>query len=206
MIAIVKSYVLKSHPAHVPHGGRASGGNDVIAGLRLLQHQPHCLDIIACETPVAFRIDIAEPQLILPAELDPRHGVGHLARDELDAAQRRFVIEQDAGRSMHCVAFAVVDRAPMREKLGHAIGTAWMEGRVLVLLLVLDQPKHFAGRRLIEPDCRIPGAYRLEHVQRADTGDLRREHRLLPRRRDEALRGKVVNLVDRRALHDALDR
>ena len=81
-----------------------------------------------------------------------------------------------------------------------------MEGRVLVLLLALDQSKHLAGRRLIEPDRRIPAAYRLEHVQRADTGDLRREHRLLPRRRDEALRGKVVNLVDRRALHDALDR
>ena len=94
----------------------------------------------------------------------------------------------------------------MREKLGHAIWAAWMEGSVLVLLLVLDQPKHFAGRRLIEPYRGIAGAYRLEHVQRADTGDLRREHRLLPRRRDEALRGKVINLVDRRALHDALDR
>ena len=110
------------------------------------------------------------------------------------AAQRRLVIEQDAARSVHVETLAIVYRRPVRKELRDAIRAARMEWRRFVLSFTLDQTEHFAGRRLIEASLRIVLPDRLEDVQRADTGYMRRENRLLPGCRDKALCAEVIHL------------
>ena len=70
-----------------------------------------------------------------------------------------------------------------------------MERRALVLTRGLNEPEHLARRCLIEARLGIDDAHRLENVHRTQPGDLRGQHRLTPRARDEALRGKVVDFV-----------
>ena len=45
------------------HGVRLAGGDDVVVGLVLLEHQPHGLDVVAGEAPVALGVEVAEAQL-----------------------------------------------------------------------------------------------------------------------------------------------
>ena len=73
-----------------------SGGDDVIVGPVLLEHQPHRLDVVPGEAPVALRLEIAEVELLLEAELDPGGRAGDLPRDEGLAAAGGFVVEEDA--------------------------------------------------------------------------------------------------------------
>lgn len=80
-----------------------AGRQHVIARRRLLQHQPHALDIIARMAPVAPGVEIAEIELGLLLQFDRGHGAADLARDEGLAARRPFVVEQDAVRSVHAV-------------------------------------------------------------------------------------------------------
>ena len=42
-----------------------AGGDDVVVGLLLLEHQPHRLDVVAGEAPVALGVEVAEHQLLL---------------------------------------------------------------------------------------------------------------------------------------------
>ncbi|EEF93696.1 hypothetical protein CATMIT_01671, partial [Catenibacterium mitsuokai DSM 15897] len=189
--------------AHVAHGGGLAGGDDVIVGFGLLGHQPHRLDVIAGEAPVALGVDVAQAQFLLLAQLDPGDRVGDLAGDELDAAQRRLVVEQDAAGGVDLEALAVVDRGPVRHQLGHAVGAARIERGLFVLHFGLDQAEHLAGRSLVETRLRIDDAHRFQHVERADAVDLCGQQRLLPGAADEALRAEVVDLVGLGGLHRA---
>ena len=60
-----------------------AGGHDVVVADRLLQHQPHRLDVVAREAPVALGVEVAEHQLVLQAERDPGHRLADLAGHEL---------------------------------------------------------------------------------------------------------------------------
>ena len=62
-----------------------AGGDDVVVGLVLLQHQPHRLHVVAGVAPVALGVEVAQHEVVLQAELDAGHGVGDLAGHELDA-------------------------------------------------------------------------------------------------------------------------
>ena len=77
--------------------------HDIVFGLTLLQHAPHRVDVVAGKSPVAPRIEIAEPQLVRFAQLDAGDGVADLARHELEPAARRFMIEEDAADGEHPV-------------------------------------------------------------------------------------------------------
>ena len=68
----------------------------VIISLVLLQHQPHGPDIIAGKSPVALGLQVAQPQLLVQPQLDPSDAMSDFPSDELQAAPRRFMIEQDA--------------------------------------------------------------------------------------------------------------
>src|SRR6185437_14242200 len=59
-----------------------AGGEHVVVGLRLLQHEPHALDVIPGVAPVALRVEIAEIEAILESEFDCGDGAGDLAGDE----------------------------------------------------------------------------------------------------------------------------
>src|SRR6185437_1618687 len=139
-------------------------------------------------------VDVAKAQLLRLTELDPRNTIADLAGDEFDPAQWRLVVEKDAAGSVYAETLAIVDRGPVRKQLGHAIRTAWVERRPFVLPLCLDQSEHLAGGRLIEAHLRIVNPYRFQHIECANTGDMRRQHRLPPRSGDKALRTKVVDL------------
>src|SRR5580700_8606709 len=85
-----------------------------IVGIVLLHDPPHAFDIVAGMAPIALGIEVAEEQRRLLAELDGRHRAGDLARHEGLAADRAFVIEQDAVRGMHAVGFAIIHGDPVR--------------------------------------------------------------------------------------------
>ena len=55
---------------------RLAGGDDVVVGLLLLEHQPHRLDVVAGEAPVALGVEVAEEQLLLQPVLDARRRRG----------------------------------------------------------------------------------------------------------------------------------
>ena len=183
-------------------------GRDHVVDRRvvLLQHQPHRAHVVAGEAPVALRVEVAEAELVRQPELDARDAVGDLARHELEAAPRRLVVEEDAGDREQVVALAVVDRDEVPVGLGHAVGAARVERRLLVLRHLAHLAEHLRRRRLVEADRRIDAADRLEHARHADRRELGGEHRLRPRRRHEALRGEVVDLVRAAVAHRLLQR
>ena len=45
------------------------GGNDVVVGRILLQHQPHRLDVLLRIAPVPLGIKVSQDELILQAKL-----------------------------------------------------------------------------------------------------------------------------------------
>ena len=137
------------------------------------------------------------------AELYARHAVRHLARHELDAAQRALVVEEDAGRRVEAKALAIVHRDPVAVELCDGVGAARIEGRRLGLRRLLDAAVHFGRGGLVEARVGLRRAHGLQHVRHADGGDGAGEDRLLPGGGDEALRGEIVDLVGFRLLHDA---
>ncbi len=69
---------------------RFTGGDDVIIRLGLLKHQPHRLDIIAGEAPVALGFQISQEQFLLQADFDAGGRTRDFARDERLAARGDF--------------------------------------------------------------------------------------------------------------------
>ena len=64
--------------------------------------------------------------------------------DELQAAARRLVVEQDAGDGVQAVALAVVDGDPVAVHLRHAVRAARVERRRLALRHLADLAEHLA--------------------------------------------------------------
>src|SRR6185295_805330 len=109
------------------HAVLLAGGDDVVVGLGLLQDEPLRLDEIARVPPVALRVEVAEEQAIQHAELDAGERAGDLARDEGLAADRRFVVEEDAVAGVDAVRLAVIHRDPVGVELGDAVRRARVE-------------------------------------------------------------------------------
>src|SRR5690606_41950179 len=124
---------------------------------------------------------------------------------DLDAAQRRLMIEQDAAGGVQAKAFPVVHGDPVTIQLGHAIGAAGVEGRRLVLTLRLNQAEHLAGGGLIEARLGRELPNGLKYVGNAEPVDNAGRHRLVPGTADKALCAEVVDLVGARLDHRTLD-
>src|SRR5688500_14599286 len=90
----------------LPDGVTDSSGNDVVVSLVLLQHQPHRPHIVACKAPVATCIQVAKPDVVGQSKLDAGYTVRDLSSDELKAAARRLVIEENARYREDAVALA----------------------------------------------------------------------------------------------------
>ena len=69
--------------------------NLIIANL-VLQNPPHAFDVIAGMAPVAFGIDVTKIKLVLQALADGGNGTGNFTGHKSFAADRAFVIEQNA--------------------------------------------------------------------------------------------------------------
>ena len=72
----VEPDVAEGELAELPHRVGLAGGDHVVVGLVLLEHQPHGLDVVAGEAPVALGVEVAEAQLVGQAELDAGHARG----------------------------------------------------------------------------------------------------------------------------------
>ena len=81
--------------------------------------------------PVALGIEIAEIKPILHTELDACHGARDLARHEGLAADRAFVIEENAVRGMDAIGLAIIHGDPIGIELRRRIGRARLEWRRL---------------------------------------------------------------------------
>ena len=77
--------------------------------------------------PIALRVEIAEIELVLAAELDRRRGAGDLARDEGFAAQRALVVEEYPVGRVDAVRLAIIDDDPIGVEFGRRIGRARVE-------------------------------------------------------------------------------
>ncbi|CAM2156807.1 hypothetical protein PT2222_30148 [Paraburkholderia tropica] len=203
-LAAARPFELKAgrregHRHEVAHGFGAARREHVGVGFVGLQHAPHAFDVFGGVTPVALGVEIAEFEHALFAELDLRDGVRDLARHEFAAAQRRFVIEENAAGREDVIGLAVIHGRPVREQLGDAIRAARIEGRILALRHGLNLAEHFGRRRLVVARARIHHANRFEQIERADAGDFGGRDRLIERHAHEALRREIVDLARLRA-------
>src|ERR1700739_2696852 len=120
-----------------------------ILGLIRLQDHVHALDIISGMAPVAFRFEISEVERVFQTGLDAGDAARDLARHKGLAADRAFMIEQDAVRGEHAVGLAVVHRYPVTVELGDAVRRARIERPGLPLRNLLDPAGQFRGPRLV---------------------------------------------------------
>ena len=86
--------VLEGDAHQVAHRVRDAGGDHIVLGLVLLEHQPHGLDVVPGIAPVALGFEVSEGDLLGEAELDGGGGVGDLAGDELKPAALGLVVEK----------------------------------------------------------------------------------------------------------------
>ena len=78
------------------HRGRFAGGQHKIVGSFGLQDHVHALDIVPRMAPVALGFEIAKIKRLVEADLDAGDAAGYLAGDKRLAADRAFVVEQNA--------------------------------------------------------------------------------------------------------------
>ena len=126
-----------------------AGSNYEVAGLVLLEHEPHGFDVIASETPVAPGVKIAEIELLLQAHFDAAQGPGDLTGNESFATAGRFMVEEDTVADEEIVGFAVVDSPPMRSDFGNSVGAAGIE-RSGFGLRRLSSAEHLGRTGLVE--------------------------------------------------------
>ena len=194
VVARLEAGVRESEVGEFLHGVLLPCRDHVVVGLLLLEHQPHRLDVVACEAPVSLGVEVAEAEFAGEAELDPRDAVRDLARHELEPAARRLVVEEDPRDREEAVRLAVVDRDEVPVGLRHPVRRARVEGRRLALRNLAHLAEHLGRGRLVEADVRVHAADRLQKARDADSGELSGQHRLTPGGGDEALRAEVVDL------------
>ena len=79
---------MKGDLEQVADGMALAGGDDVVLGFVLLQHEPHRPNVVAGEAPVPGHVHVADRQDLLAAKRDPRDGARHLAGEELKSPAR----------------------------------------------------------------------------------------------------------------------
>ena len=132
------------------HAVLHAGSDDEVVWLVLLQHQPLHFDEILGVAPVAQGGEIAEVETFLQANSNAREGARDFSGDEGFAADRAFVVEQDAVTRIDAVGLAVVDGDPVGVELGDGVGAARVEGRCFLLRGFLDESVEFRCGSLVE--------------------------------------------------------
>ena len=188
-----------TRPKATSHSSRTrvhlAGRDDVVVRLRLLEHQPHRLDVLLGVAPVAPRVEVAEVEVLALAREDRRDAAGDLAGDERAAAPRRLVVEQDPVAGVEAVRLAVLDGHEWAKTLAIAYGLRGLNGVVSDCGGLGDLAVHLRAARLVEPDRPVGSADRLEQPERAHAGGVGRELRHLEADLDVALGAEVVDLV-----------
>ena len=110
------------------------------------------------------------------------------------------MVKQDAAGRKNVIAFAVIDRHPVRIQLGHAVRAAWIKGRRFNLRNRLHLAKHFRGTGLIKLDLWIDDANRFKQVHWANARDLGGGEGLFKRHPHKTLRSEVIDFSRARGL------
>src|SRR5260221_11891734 len=160
-----------------------------------MEHPPHRVHVVARESPVARRIQIAEKELFLKSQCDASNGACDLSRDESLSASGTLVIEQNAVTDEHIIRLAIVHGVPVRGHLAHRIRTARAK-RGRLRLRPGCTPEHLGAARLIDANLAPPGllevTHRLENPDRADADDVGGVLRLIEREADAGTRPEAV--------------
>src|SRR5215470_5738735 len=101
-LPVVDAYVREGRSNEVTNTMRRTGGNHVILRRILLEHEPHGLNVVSCKAPIAFRIQVAQYQLILQALLDSRYTLGYLACHKFAASAGRIMNPALPDSGMKC--------------------------------------------------------------------------------------------------------
>ena len=110
------------------------------SGVVLLQHAPHRVDVVARESPVAPRVEVAERAA--PSRVPSlMRATASVTLRVTNSRPRRsaLVIEQDPGHRVQPEALAIVHRDPVAVHLGDAVRAPRIERRRLALRR-LDAP------------------------------------------------------------------
>src|SRR5882757_2754814 len=133
------------------HRTGLTGRQHEIVGLIDLQYPVHAFDIVLGMAPVALGFEIAKKDRFLEPGLDAGDAARDLARHESLAADRAFMVEQNAVGGEHAIGLAVVHRDPVAVQLGDAIGRARIERRGFLLRDFLNQTVQLRSGCLIKP-------------------------------------------------------
>src|SRR4029079_18742213 len=114
--------VLGRTDQELPDGILLPGGDDEVARLFLLQHQPLHADIVPRMTPIAQGIEVAEVEAVLESLADIAKAACDLAGYEGLAPARALVIEEQAVARIDPVRLTIIDRDPMGIELGDGVG------------------------------------------------------------------------------------
>ena len=177
------------------HGVGFVGGDDIVVGLILLEHEPHGFDVFGGVSPVTLGIEVAEVEVFLAAEFDGGDGAGDFAGDESFAAAGGFVVEEDAVGGVHAIALAVIHGDPVGIHFGGAVGTAGPEGGGFGLGNFLDLAIHLGAGGLVETGGDAGLAQGLEDAGGADAGDIASVFGDVETHAHMALGAEVVNFI-----------
>src|SRR5581483_9788084 len=84
----VELEAIEDHLEEVFHRMGFAGGDYVVVRIVLLEHHPHCFDIVARESPIAFGVEIAQSQRALQAYFDSCCRPRDLSCDKVLSASR----------------------------------------------------------------------------------------------------------------------
>ena len=67
---MVESDVCEGLLAELAYGMGFFGADDVVVGLFLLEHKPHCADVVFGVSPVSFCFEVSEFELVFHSEFN----------------------------------------------------------------------------------------------------------------------------------------
>ena len=130
----------------VAHGAPDARGDHVVAGLVGLQRQPRGAHDVGGVRPVAHRVEVAEHELVLEAELDRRGGARDLAREEVLGAARRLVVVGQPRAGEEPAVLAHRAHEAVGGELRHAVGRARAHRAALGLRALARVAEDLAAR------------------------------------------------------------
>src|SRR5262245_17203151 len=101
-------------------------------------------------SPISPRVEIPEIKYVLQTEVNRRYGTRDFAGYEGFAADRAFVVEQDAVCRVDAVSLAVIDRDPVSIELCRAIWRARVKSRGFTLRSLFRVAEKLGGGSLVE--------------------------------------------------------
>src|SRR6478672_10088898 len=172
-----------------------TGGDYIVIGLILLQHQPHCLDVFLCVTPIALRIQISQIEFFLQPGLDAHSSASNLSRNKCFATPRALVVEKNSAGGEQVVRLAIINSHPMRVYLCRPIRAARIKWRGLSLRHFLNFSKHLGATSLIKLgfDSRLTNCF--QNSSSAQGRYIARIFRNIKAHAHVALRRQMVDLV-----------